>query len=1365
MARHSDGSDPYRLAQYGNIGLLPTAGHGGALTVAFWVKASLSQPTSIILNHKGAFHSDQEWYLYFDTATNSVKFYSSTSSSPGTDSELVLPDSDWHHVAWRRAGSGASEWAKFLDGTKTVINASLNFSLPSGANTRISVFNHSMPNVFAFPFGGDLMDVIVERRAISDGDIAAMAAGASYNSVNPSINAGLCEIYLRMCADGDEAYIRDFSGNDRDFGIDPVGTIPGSSSPAGVGDDCDLDDETEPPPPSEERTYHYAVDWDNDGDFDDDNEIISSYVMRASWSRGRRNQEPGSVQAGECSIILDNSSGIFSSYNTSSPIYGKVLPGRLVSITMTIGDGPEVVMWVGYLDSLIPTPGAVVEVSTAELRGQGILAQFVDKKIAVAMQTNITTGDAVNLALDAAGIAAIDREVDLGQTTMARWFVKKDTFLLDVLRELEAAECGWIGEGKDGKFLFRDRAYFLGDAVQATYGDTYVPESTLVDWNLRQEDHLRGIYNRVEAEVRNFTRSDEVLLAVVSDVDNQEGGTPPVVPGSGTLVVEIEFPTEKSPESYLAVDEWTITDYQANASADGTGADLTSAVSATKVEYASKVVVTFTNGSGSDAYLVVLRQHGYALVEDTPQKVTTDDEDSQEDFKVQLYPNPSRWLTDRDEAEAYSAHILALYKDSRPRLNFEVKGNYDANHLLDVQRRDVGHRVRVVAGAPYGLGIDAEFRVVYHYHTVDEANLHVMQQICEAIVEDEWPASAYPADTLGSGDEGPPDQICARALATGRRFTLGVTAGKWNHSIDRAEFRVKLFVPTTEPTEADLRLPEEGGTDFDPDTNPTTDFVFDDLGADSNGCNMEFEIADQRTAYYAARLHNRKGWSVWSDGNRRPRHVKQHIGAEDPDTADSGPPADWEVLLKAGPTDGTVVVEATRPQTNGHRILWYVVQIKDASTGTWRLLDADTGAADTLYDGSGEAHTYNKRLGTLVRDSGAFPALTYGDLILFDVRGGAFDVQHCQWATLVSISGDTLGGLFGFRPQFAATGDEYLDVRIKVVKRPDMWNSEGYLGDEPNHGIWYREFFSEQGGERCGSSVPAGDVNTAVFQSTPLALPSGLAIEDVQARVWFENAYSRADDNARHSTGVGTTGPPDTEPPGALVDLLVTGEMGTYTATWKDPLTGNKSITTVAEQYSTDPDFDTSPPSPIGLYPYGNFLSGRSRNTAFYFRFAVQNQSGINDPSLSAPDIALLNSLGSAFMDGWGPWTYANDNVSPSSPDLIQSGPFWVIIDADDPVIDLSKGTYFILDFATGRADRAPEFINPDLIGHGFVLDMKQSADGSQTVDIEAHQDIVYTQEAEDASLEPAAGKRTKLFLTYHEDGDYYRVDGKSREV
>lgn len=210
-------------------------------------------------------------------------------------------------------------------------------------------------------------------------------------------------------------------------------------------------------------TYRYLVDWNNGpslsppippfgGTYDD----ISAYVLKAEWSYGSDTGMPGSSKAGSCTITLDNSTSIFSSYNTGSVISGKVLPGIRVRVLMD-----EWIMWQGFLDSIVPVVGELVSVSTAVLQAYGPLQQLSeDADVDIAMQTDITTGDAVDLILDAAGYSPDDRDIDIGASTMSRFWARKGR-ALELLHELEEEETGLLRETKDGKVAFESRSHRL----------------------------------------------------------------------------------------------------------------------------------------------------------------------------------------------------------------------------------------------------------------------------------------------------------------------------------------------------------------------------------------------------------------------------------------------------------------------------------------------------------------------------------------------------------------------------------------------------------------------------------------------------------------------------------------------------------------------------------------------------------------------------------------------------------------------------------------------------------------------------------------------------------------------------------------
>ena len=78
-------------------------------------------------------------------------------------------------MAYRKDGSGSSNWDKFLDGTKTSISASINFTTPGSQNRFYALTTTAGNSVNAA-----LADLIIcENAALSDDDIAALASGVS----------------------------------------------------------------------------------------------------------------------------------------------------------------------------------------------------------------------------------------------------------------------------------------------------------------------------------------------------------------------------------------------------------------------------------------------------------------------------------------------------------------------------------------------------------------------------------------------------------------------------------------------------------------------------------------------------------------------------------------------------------------------------------------------------------------------------------------------------------------------------------------------------------------------------------------------------------------------------------------------------------------------------------------------------------------------------------------------------------------------------------------------------------------------------------------------------------------------------------
>jgi hypothetical protein len=363
---------------------------------------------------------------------------------------------------------------------------------------------------------------------------------------------------------------------------------------------------------------------------------------------------------------------------------------------------------------------------------------------------------------------------------------------------------------------------------------------------------------------------------------------------------------------------------------------------------------------------------------------------------------------------------------------------------------------------------------------------------------------------------------------------LGCIAWKWNDTITEGEFRAQWFDKKQgDGATVDLRTVAEGGTFANDDDDS---IIVTGISAGPGGCQYTVGRSVKGCWYYAFRLKNQAGLSVWSDGNDTPSQVKDFKetalsgSLPGPEPGKPGPPAQWSVSVATGTNPNTVKISATRPALHGEFIGAILVQLKDKSTGSAASysIDIGTNASAVYFDGtlSYTQCTLSTDGRTLTRNgvSTGFGSASIGDVILMDVTGaGTFDRDYCLWGALADYDGYVSGGSLVV-PSSATwiklsldgkfnlcEGADRTTVCIKIVKPLWRWTTDGYLGGEPNNGLWYNWYF------------PDGDLTTQTFISDDISIPSTLDIENVEARVWFENDFSRADDDTS-STLTGGTG-------------------------------------------------------------------------------------------------------------------------------------------------------------------------------------------------------------------------------------------------
>ncbi|MBE4758302.1 hypothetical protein [Streptomyces caniscabiei] len=227
--------------------------------------------------------------------------------------------------------------------------------------------------------------------------------------------------------------------------------------------------------------YTVAVDWNNDGDYDDTAENVTEDVLASgpvTFQYGRDQARALSPPAvGTLGFTLCNADRIYSPENPDSPIADDIAPAAPIKVEEVI-DNVLYPLMTGRVDLFdIRTDRGD---RSAVITGLDGLALLRGAKISTELYEAQRTGTLVGVILDAIGWTA-PRDLDLGATHVPWWWAsQQDAF--DLLAELLASEgppsIAYVAP--DGTFVYRDRHHRLLRAAsltsQAMFSQTRTPE-------------------------------------------------------------------------------------------------------------------------------------------------------------------------------------------------------------------------------------------------------------------------------------------------------------------------------------------------------------------------------------------------------------------------------------------------------------------------------------------------------------------------------------------------------------------------------------------------------------------------------------------------------------------------------------------------------------------------------------------------------------------------------------------------------------------------------------------------------------------------------------------------------------------------
>lgn len=442
-------------------------------------------------------------------------------------------------------------------------------------------------------------------------------------------------------------------------------------------------------------SWQILIDWANDGSFAHDE---CARVLALRVERGRRSALDV-FEAGKATLWLENNDRRFDPYYPSSPLYPNILPRRgvrilaqdadyfellinggdllAVSDTDTLGQGAGLqYLFAGYIEDVEPAGsiGSRVVCITA-YDGLRVLGAA---DVVVELRKAIVASGAVTAVLDAAGWPAAAREIDLSSDDMAYYWTLPETNAKQECDRLARSEYGAFFMTRGGDARFISRANYTADAPT-----TSLDEAILTD--IQVTTPWASIYNDVRV------RCYPVAAAALADIWRL-AGLELAAGASLTLWVEYTDANGSRTAADGVVAPEAVTDYTANAAADGSGADMTANLTVDATIYSTWAKLVVTNSHATDAlFVTLLKLRGQALTRQAAQ-LRYEDAASQGVFGRRQQTLELATQQDVAIADSLSSGLLAFYSQPAPIVTVRLD-----NRLAEIMQFELANLVAFTA--------------------------------------------------------------------------------------------------------------------------------------------------------------------------------------------------------------------------------------------------------------------------------------------------------------------------------------------------------------------------------------------------------------------------------------------------------------------------------------------------------------------------------------------------------------------------------------------------------------------------------------------------------------------------------------------
>lgn len=439
------------------------------------------------------------------------------------------------------------------------------------------------------------------------------------------------------------------------------------------------------------------VDWSDNGNFAQSYEDVSAYVLPGlSWSRGRSeiNQDFG---AGSATITLRNGTGIFTPFNSSSPIYGQMIPGRQIKVEAVHNSVTYPVIY-GRLASISQSEDGAFEptvtLTLEEEFGRMSMSRYNSRE---SFLTGGSVDDILRIVLFDYGGITLVTVLDVATQTIDTFWNPPGGSYLDAAKSAAKQELGgYYFIQRDGKHRFGNREARSREPLHATWTGAYahalsISQADFIDEVVHKRAGL-DVSGDTEAIFNDFPPGRQIAI----------GATDPKNTFHGDYIASARNVVQ--PVAGL--------DYIANTLADGAGADVTNQVSVSAWKsYGGGFEITMDNASGAMAYLMLFQVRGQPIRQsDDRREISVTDPSSP--VRNQALRDEFAFNDDADAIKGYALFRLYAGSSFYPRhLRIARDANTDAEAInllgLEIEKRI--HLTNTVG--PFPTSIDDDYFV------------------------------------------------------------------------------------------------------------------------------------------------------------------------------------------------------------------------------------------------------------------------------------------------------------------------------------------------------------------------------------------------------------------------------------------------------------------------------------------------------------------------------------------------------------------------------------------------------------------------------------------------------------------------------